>query len=195
VAILPERVELAGIHVPFVAPAGDGGVADLGTVVVPSRESRLLRLVDEEGRDEAGSWIETLEENALLAPDSEIEHRNLLDLESGLSVRVRNERPDRLPYVRRLEGPGPWTLRRPAGVVEVRATEREDGSPVGGFVVHVDGVEFLGEAGRCVVGGLEAGRHRVLVSRPDRPTAVEARFGLVVGETKRVEAALPPRPE
>jgi hypothetical protein len=195
VVVLPEREDLASVRVPFVAPTGDGALLDLGTVVLPTRASRALALLGADGRVEEGSWAETFEENVLVAPDAAAEDRERLDFEPGLVVRVRSERGDVLPYVSRLEGPGPWTLRRPAGAVEVRATEREDGSPVGGFVVHVDGVEFLGEAGRCIVRGLDAGGHRVLVSRPDRPTAVEARFFLAEGETRRIDAALPPRPE
>ena len=113
VVVMPEREDLAAVRVPFSAPSAGGADVDLGTVVLPARAARTLVLLGTDGAAETGSWTETLEENALLAPDAGLEERGRLDFEEGLVVRVGNERGDLFPYVRRLEGPGPWTLRGP----------------------------------------------------------------------------------
>ena len=98
------------------------------------------------------------------------------------------------PFVRRLEGPGPWTLRRPGGTLSI-TVEFEAGDDVRRFTVTLDGAtyEFSGATSRLVVRGLDAAAHDVVVEAPGH-VGRRLRFAPAEGEARSFAARLRARP-
>ena len=71
-----------------------------------------------------------------------------------------------VPFVRRLEGPGPWRLRQPAGRITI-SPAREDAAPLASWVVYFDGTKYESSGGSLELRGVEAGEHEIVVDCTD----------------------------
>lgn len=205
VVVRPVRRDLAAVAVAAFVPSAFGARVDLGEVRLPARASRRVTVVDPKGAPDPDARVR-LALSRLLQPwagswwawapseedeEKDEEDRPFLDPAPGMTIHVESMRKGIVPMTVRLDGEGPWTIRRPGCGIDILAREA-DGTPVAPFGVRVDGFAFEGAEGRCEVRGLAAGRHRVLVYRDDRPRAVEARVRLAEGEVRTLEVTLPP---
>ncbi len=95
-----------------------------------------------------------------------------------------------VPFTRRLEAPGPWTLRAPRGALAVEV--RGDGdAPIARFVVHLDGHRRVVDGARVRFVTLEQGSHEVVVEAEGRAPR-RLRFSLADGEHRTWTARLRP---
>jgi hypothetical protein len=67
-----------------------------------------------------------------------------------------------VPYVRRLEGAGPWTLRLPAGMVTV-TPQRSDAAALGRWGVLLDGHRYAADGPTLTLAQVEDGPHELVV--------------------------------
>ena len=171
---------------------------DLGPIVLPTR-APVLRLVDADGKPSEGATllVSRADRSASLATDVGARAGQAFDpwhapglLVEGATVRVLAWDDDgtapsashALPYVRTLEGPGPWTIRPPTGALSI-VPQREGGAPIEGFAVFLDERRFQTATDRIELHRLEAGTHEVVL---DVPGAIPRRlvFTLDAGTTR-----------
>lgn len=114
----------------------------------------------------------------------------------GARIVITREREDDsqvlLPLTARIEGPGPWTLRRPATEVTVCATD-EKGAPLSEFEVRLEGGSGIEPMDDGVVRilGYSSGPLRFWVDAPGRRMR-DLRLVLADGETREVVVRLNP---
>ncbi len=94
------------------------------------------------------------------------------------------------PMVRRLDGPGPWTLRRAEGSLTVELAGGPDGQPTA-WKVLLDGHAYDGERESAPLRliGLEPGPHEVVVEAKGY-VGRRLRFTLAAGESRTWKATL-----
>jgi len=112
------------------------------------------------------------------------------DLDADDVVRVIPDDPALAPLRAVLEGPGPWLLDWPSGVVDLRMTASDGAVPAAARVL-VDGREVAVAGGHIRLSGMPAGENDVVALAPGyRPRVVRYRLG--AGETRSLAVALQP---
>lgn len=200
-------------------PAEDAVVAplDIGEVRIPARAPGI-RVEDHEGRPlaDVAALVSRGMRQAELSADDDAPGA-LLDpwfepglLTTGAVVRVTDWRstptssppPDvdrvTIPFVRRLEGPGPWRLRPPTGALSFELLPAQGGS-LADLRVRFDGAEaYVASAAadirRFALVGVEAGAHEFVVEAKGH---LPRRFPVTLaeGETRTIHARLTAAPE
>lgn len=95
-----------------------------------------------------------------------------------------------VPFVSRLDGPGPWAIRLPAGSLAIDV--RDDASaPMAGWVAYLDGRRFAAKGSAMRLDAIQAGPHEVVVDAPGR-TPRRLSFVLAEGEHRSWSARLRP---
>jgi hypothetical protein len=202
-----DRVRFQPTHMLVASARASGSPVMLGEVVVPRRRP-TLRLVDASGEPLDRTVIVRAGERCeeLFTTQAEDGHAGaVLDpwetpglLVEGASVRVLAspprgaDGPTRVSWVRRLQGPGPWTLVEPRGRV-VADPRDESGSAIAHFELHVDGVRFVAQQGTLEVGSLDAGSHELVVEAEGNVPR-RLHLELADGETRSWAPTLRPSP-
>lgn len=174
---------------PFGGPA-----IDLGRVRIPAR-APSVRIEDVQGK--------ALEAEVLVTRGERAEKRGTQEgrvedpwmapglLGPGAWVRTRT-RGDTgaLPFTRRLEGVGPWTIRAPRGSLVIEARD-ESGGALSDCTVHLDGRRYPTSGAIVHLTRLDAGPHEAIVEAKGR-TPRRLRFTLEDGEHRTWTARLRP---
>ena len=193
------------VDVPTLAKSE--GTVDLGTIRFAPRAAGVrLESADGAPLDDARALVTRGERSEIRQVGRASWKSTLVDpwdtpglLVEGASLHIEGteqagrgpERVVEAPLTRRLEGPGPWTIRRPAGQLTVDI-QNESGAALAPWTVTLDDrpLEAWQEnPARLRVIGLEAGPHEVLVESTGR-VGKRLRFTLAEAEARLWAARL-----
>jgi hypothetical protein len=194
-----ERFQPSFVRVPAATPTKDDSPVNLGEVHVAAR-APALRLERADGKPHGGAGVLVTrgERASLLWVEESGRLRDVWDeaglVADGALVRVvdgsESDAGADVPFVRRLEGAGPWTVRAPAGSLTIEARDPEDAA-LKSFTVHLDGAWYAANGSSLRLSTLEAGLHEVVVEAPGM-TPRRLRFTLAEGEQRTWTARLRP---
>jgi hypothetical protein len=203
-ALAPQRVQVP------VPPVGPVASIDGGVVVLHARGDRRVTVLGIDGKPAEGATVRAVPDpsgQGGVVPEDGVVDPPLQPFSAGdvVEVALAEDWTPRMarPLVRRLEGPGPWTIRwdLPSTTVVVEPTDGA-GKRIAGVLI-VDGKPFTipafqdedGPVAPFEVVGLESGPHIIAVAAENRLTRVY-RVILREGEKRVLRAALKsvPRP-
>ena len=95
-----------------------------------------------------------------------------------------------VPFASRLDGPGPWTIKLPAGSLAIDAHDDAD-APLAGWIAYLDGRRFAAKGSAMRLDAIQAGPHEVVVDAPGR-TPRRLSFVLAEGEHRSWSVRLRP---